>query len=274
MDTPTLEQVTHRGVSYLTAPTLSGSVRFGFTERTGGVSQGAFRSLNLGERCGDAQAAVTENRRRALAALGAEDLLPRLVNPKQVHGSRILVVDSAEPQQLRAVRSQARKGADGIVCTAPEVPVLLCYADCVPVVLVAPHAFAALHSGWRGTKARISQVGLTTLCRAARVEVSEVRVYIGPHIGGADYQVSQGLLDGFVADFGESVRRENRCLDLGAAITVTLLEAGMKRDQIVDAGISTATNTDRFYSYRAEHGTCGRHGALAYIQAGGHCAMG
>lgn len=73
MDTPTLEQVTHRGVSYLTAPTLSGSVRFGFTERTGGVSQGAFRSLNLGERCGDAQTAVTENRRRALAALGAED---------------------------------------------------------------------------------------------------------------------------------------------------------------------------------------------------------
>ena len=38
----------------------------------GGVSAAPYASLNLGDRCGDDPAAVAENRRRALSAIGAE----------------------------------------------------------------------------------------------------------------------------------------------------------------------------------------------------------
>ena len=55
-----------------------GRVRFAFTERTGGVSKAPYESLNLGTHVGDDPAAVAENRRRVLVALGIEDALLNL----------------------------------------------------------------------------------------------------------------------------------------------------------------------------------------------------
>ena len=85
-----------------------------------------------------------------------EDLAANLVEPRQVHGSDVVVVRSSDAASLAASREEAASGRDAVVCTCADVPVLLCYADCVPVVLVAPGGFAVVHSGWRGTIARIS----------------------------------------------------------------------------------------------------------------------
>ena len=40
--------------------------------------------------------------------------------------------------------------------------------------------------------------------------------------------------------------------------------------------VSTASATDRFFSYRAEDGACGRHGALAVLlgPSGGEAVLG
>ena len=37
---------------------------------------------------------------------------------------------------------------------------------------------------------------------------------------------------------------------------------------IVDAGLSTMRDNDRFYSYRKEGGVTGRHGAVAVMRRG------
>ncbi len=265
MSTPTLREETAGGLTFLTDPEAA-PVRFGFTERAGGVSEGPWASLNLGDACGDDPEAVAENRTRALRALGYEGDPSRLVNPKQVHGDKVLVVDAADDAHLAAFQKEARAGLDAVVCTAAGIPVLLCYADCVPVVLTAPRGFAVIHSGWRGTIAKISARALAALCQAADVAPSDVHAYIGPHIAGADYEVSRELLDRFEEAFGAGVALPERHLDLAAAIESTLLEAGMDEGSICDCGISTAQETDRFYSYRASGGTCGRHGALAFIE--------
>ena len=65
-----LERVRHDDVTLIEART--GAVACAFTERTGGVSAPPYASLNLGSHVGDDPAAVRENRRRVLAALGAE----------------------------------------------------------------------------------------------------------------------------------------------------------------------------------------------------------
>ena len=54
-----------------------------------------------------------------------------------------------------------------------------------------------------------------------------------------------------------------------AAVRAALVEAGMRDDAILDDCPSTASTTRRFYSYRAEGGTCGRHGAIAVLHEGG-----
>lgn len=267
MKRPSLTRYEANGVTLLGDLGRPGGVTLAFTERTGGVSKAPYASLNLGSHCGDDPASVAENRVRALAAVGAAPIAGRLVEPRQVHGDHVVVVRSADEAELARARAEAQAGADAVVCTAPGVPVLLCFADCVPVVLVAPGAFAVVHSGWRGTFARISAKALAVLCDEAGCAPVDVSAYIGPHIMGPDYEVSPELLQRFVEEFGTmvNVRGVLRNLSLEAAITSTLESAGVKPCQILDACVSTASHTDRFFSYRAEGGTTGRHAAIAYL---------
>ena len=116
--------------------------------------------------------------------MGATECEHNLLVPNQVHGDHIVTVTSNGADDLEAVREQIAEGCDAIVCTSHDVPVLLCFADCVPVVLVAPGGFAVVHSGWKGTIARISAKACQALCDAAGCDASDVfRLYRPPYLG-------------------------------------------------------------------------------------------
>lgn len=242
-----------------------GTVAAAFTERTGGASESPYASLNLGSHVGDDLAAVMENRRRVLAALGCADDFERLLVPNQVHGDCVAVVREGSDDELARVREQIAEGSDAIVCVAAHVPVMLCFADCVPVVLTCPGGFAVIHSGWKGTIARISAKAAGILCETAACPADSVRAYIGPHILGDEYEVSQELMERFCAEFGWVDTGDSRMLDLGRAIRQALVETGVPEDVICDLGLSTVRCNDRFFSYRTEKGTCGRHAAVAVM---------
>lgn len=252
-------------VTLLADGDVPGGVTFAFTERTGGVSRGAFASLNLGDACGDDAAAVAENRMRALAAIGADAWAASLVAPHQVHGDHVVRVTSDGRDALLARIAEAREGADAVVCTVPHVPVLLCFADCVPVVICAPGGFAVAHSGWRGTIARICAKAARALMEETGCAAAELSAYVGPHVCASDYEVSPELMDRFVAEFGPGVDAGERHLDLGRAVADALEGVGVACDAIAMCDDSTASNVGRFFSYRAESGHCGRHGALAVL---------
>ena len=68
----------------------------------------------------------------------------------------------------------------------------MCYADCVPVVLVAPVAtrgVAVVHAGWRGALAGLPGATATALAEATGSPPSELIAYVGPHIGSCCYKV-------------------------------------------------------------------------------------
>lgn len=260
-----LARIEHAGVHIIGR--FEGEVVFGFTERTGGASKSPYTSLNLGTHVGDEAAAVAENRRRVLAAIDAEACVDRLLVPNQVHGDHVAVVRSADPAALDDVRVEIAEGADAIVCIAPNVPVMLCFADCVPVILTAPHGFAVVHSGWKGTYARIAAKAADVLAREAKCSMEELRAYIGPHILGDEYEVSQELIERFEARFTDAHPSGPRLLDLSCCIVQALTEVGIPATSIQDTGLSTMRQNDRFFSYRAEEGTCGRHAAIALLRS-------
>lgn len=265
MSGASLTSKTVGGVTLLSDWRRPSGVTFAFTERSGGVSEGGYATLNLGCEQGDDPRAVEENRRRALTAIGAAHLATRLVNPHQVHGTDVAVIRSDDDESLLEAQTAVREGVDAVVCTTTDVPVLLCYADCVPVVLTAPGAFAVAHSGWRGTMGRIASRTLSVLCDEASCAPSEVQAYIGPHIGTDDYTVSEELALQFAEAFGPDVVAPGNKLDLGACVVRALCEGGVPEGSIACVAESTAQATERFYSYRASGGACGRHGALAVM---------
>ena len=72
-------------------------------------------------------------------------------------------------------------------------------------------------------------------------------------------------MDRFAAEFKSIDATGSRLLDLSAAIFEALEDAGVVKDRIVDTGLSTMRQNDRFYSYRKEAGTCGRHAAIGVM---------
>ena len=265
---PRVSEYTACGVTLLGDTSCPAGVTLAFTQRTGGYSAYPYASLNVGSHVGDDPIAVKKNRALVLEAMGHREFASNLVVPHQVHGSNVCSISSLE--QLPTFRERIAQGCDAIVCTCAHVPVLLCYADCTPVILVATDGavpgFAVIHSGWRGTIARISALALQELCAQTGGTAQHVLAYVGPHIAAADYEVSFELIRKFTNEFGEFVRMGERNLDMSAAVKTSLVDVGLQPQHFVDCKRSTAHEVDRFFSYRAEQGMCGRHGAVAFLR--------
>ncbi len=240
-----------------------------FSQRGGGRSIGPYASLNLAAHVGDDPAAVDENRALLLASLGLSSARDRLTTPEQVHSSHVRVVSGA----CAGMGAFAREGTpppmpstDALVTTEPDTPLLLCFADCVPVVIVNVDpvpAVAVVHAGWRGALAGIVADAARKLAAETGGDPSGMLAYVGPHIGPCHYEVDETLLSQFVHTFGTIAAAQGR-LDLGAVVSESLNGVGVPLSSVCRAAVCTAERTDAFFSYRAE-GLTGRHGALACI---------
>lgn len=259
-----MRRIDHDGVTLVER--CDSHVTFAFTERSGGVSEPPYASLNLGSHVGDDPFAVQENRRRVLEALGCSDCADNLLVPNQVHGDRVIVVKEQGAEYLEDIRECILEGADAIVCTTTQVPVMLCFADCVPVVLVAPGGFAVVHSGWKGTYARIAGKAARVLRAETGCDFTDLKAFIGPHILADEYEVSAELIHKFSLQFDNISTFGPRLLDLSRAIRQSLEETGVRSCDIHDLGLSTMQLNDRFFSYRLENGVCGRHAAVCVMR--------
>lgn len=265
-------------------------VRIAFTGRSGGVSEGAFGGLNLGTHVNDDPAAVAVNRQVLMTALGVPDA-PLLV-PNQVHGANVVRVEGvagaegadALSDELQRVRAEIAEGCDALVVEPENVAACLCFADCLPVILVASSGrFAVAHAGWRGAVAGIAGLAARNLANAQARETGEtpesvlagMNAFIGPYIHvecfetGAD--VAQRFEDAFGADCvhrGSGQDAASARVDLGRAVSIDLVSAGLDPERIADVQMCTKCNPEEFFSYRASGGVCGRHGAAAVRKKG------
>ena len=252
--------------SNLTAYTDEGlfsasGVRIAFSERNGGISLPPYDSLNLGTHVSDGAAAVASNRAALLRALGAEDA--QVICPNQVHGADVAICTCTSA--VDDARDFAQEGADAVVVSCDDVAALLCFADCMPVVLVAPGgAFSVVHCGWRGVVGGVWQHAALALEEASGQPISRFNAYIGPYIHSCHFEVGEEVANQFNEQFGADCLVDARHVDMGCAIQCALQALGFAPERIADVDVCTVCDgKKRFYSYRASGGVCGRHGALA-----------
>ncbi|MGF1550720.1 MAG: peptidoglycan editing factor PgeF [Sphingomonadaceae bacterium] len=217
----------------------------GFCGRRGGVSQGIYESLNVGLGSRDDRGAVSENRRRALAAV-----MPgmRLVTLHQVHSDRALAVSAPWPDD-------ARPHADAMVTDRPGIALGILTADCAPVLLADAQAgvIGAAHAGWKGALGGIVGAVIEAM-EALGAERVRIAAAIGPAIGQPSYEVDQRFRARFLAEDGANERfflpgREGRhWFDLESYAARRLAEAGVAH--IEPLGLDTCADEARFFSYR------------------------
>jgi YfiH family protein len=266
---PRLERVEAGACAYWTdLAQLESGVIVAFSERTGGVSNSPYASLNFAGHVGDDVAAVDENRSRFLDALGISALRDRVIMGRSNHGDNVIVVGENEAGAGAFVcgGEPPIDAVDSLVTSQRRLPLMQSYADCVPLVFVAPGPVVAfVHAGWGGALAGLAGKAALNVAATAEVAPAEVTVYIGAHICARHYPVDEGLLSQFVNTFDTFARADSGGLDLDAVVSASLISAGVARCNIARLGICTAEATDRFFSYRAEGGVTGRHAALACI---------
>ena len=235
-------------------------VRIAFTERDGGVSARPFDSLNLGQNVTDDASCVARNQSILLASLGAEGV--SVIQPQQVHGTDLLICRTTDDVRILSGREDR---ADGVLVDCPEVAALLCFADCVPVVGVAPSgAFFVVHAGWRGVMGRIVEAAITGLCGLSGFSPSDLNLYVGPYIHACHFEVGIELHQNFEREFGKGCVPDDCHVDLGAALRESMRRTGVIDERIADVDVCTVCDAGkRFYSYRLSGGVCGRHGAFA-----------
>ena len=267
----------------------------GFSTRPGGaselVSQRDGRKvreevLNLGFAEWDSRENVLENRKRFLAAHGAQEM--RLVALRQIHSDIVHRVDrnaAGEPQQGDAQFTRER----GVLLTVQT-------ADCVPILLADPkqRAVAAIHAGWRGTLRRIATKTLGRMQMEFGTDPADLIAALGPGIGRCCYEVGPEVAREFQAQFpeaqewfeappnffsagedpnwlpwltmrppGHPAPEPRARLDLLAANRAILAAAGIPPQNIVTSEFCTSCRTDLFFSYRRECSTGRQMAAIA-----------
>ena len=249
----------------------------GFSTRLGGLSElDGQKVLNLSFTEWDAKKAVEKNRRLLQAAVDAKEF--KLVAMKQIHSALI--------HPFASVLAQPCKG-DASTTKQPGLLLGVQTADCVPILLVDPkkRVVAAIHAGWRGTLARITQKTVGRMqyqfgCRAA-----DLLAAIGPSIGPCCYEVGAEFVTKFTAQFpdapdyfdeartgdepnplqwlnmkppGHQPPPKNVHLDLRKANHSQLAAAGLRAKNIFISELCTACRNDLFFSYRKEGPVSGR----------------
>lgn len=229
------------------------NVRAVSTTRAGGMSRDAYTSLNLGGHVGDDPAAVAENRRRLISALGLHHA-PRWL--QQVHGKHVARLNGSEVDEPYDA---------AVAQSAGEICAILT-ADCLPVLFCDPagQTVAAAHAGWRGLAAGV----LESTVAAMQAAPEGILAWLGPAIGPEAYEVGDEVRTAMLKAHPEAEQafepaRPGKWLcDLYLLASQRLRHAGLRH--IYGGGFCTYSDRARFFSYRRD-GECGRMATLIWL---------
>lgn len=236
--------------------------------RAGGVSQGPYASLNLGDHVGDAPDHVAANRAVFAQAMGAR---PLFLN--QVHGVAVAPIDADSGDGISA--DAALTETPGLACT-------VMVADCLPVLFCDGSGLrvAAAHAGWRGL---VGLNGTGILEQTARRMLNgnptaeapaDLMAWLGPCIGPEVFEVGSEVRAQFVAHAANAASRfrpvgNGKWLaDLAGLARQRLRALGLNRIHGNDGSGAwcTVANPQRFFSYRRDR-VCGRFAASIWREA-------
>lgn len=233
------------------APLNVGAIQ---TTRLGGVSQGAYHSLNLGLHVGDDPIRVVKNRQLLASLLPSE---PVWLN--QVHGTK--VVDAA--------LASCVPDADAAFATRHNVVCVTMTADCLPLLMCDKkgHIVAAVHAGWRG----LCDGVIEATVRKMQVPAQDLLVWLGPGIGPDAFEVGDEVRQQFIARDARAEQAFRPQADKWLGNIYLLAKQrlhAMGVTQIYGASINedfcTYHDQARFFSYRRDQIT-GRMASMIWL---------
>jgi polyphenol oxidase len=220
-------------------------ISHGFFDRTGGVSKGLYRGLNVGLGSKDDRSDVMENRARVSRWFDLD--VDRLVTVHQVHSPRVQIATLENRNE--------RPEADALVTNTPGLVLGVLTADCGPVLFADPEAgvIGAAHAGWRGAFDGVLESTIAAM-QGLGAETQRIIAVLGPSISRDNYEVGPEFVDRFLEQapanetyFVASAKSGHALFDLKQYTVDRLRTAGLKAEMLSDC---TYADEEAWYSYR------------------------
>tara|TARA_Y100000816_G_C25943925_1_gene492382 strand:+ start:110 stop:871 length:762 start_codon:yes stop_codon:yes gene_type:complete len=157
-------------------------IRHGFFNKTGGKSNGIYKSLNCGAGSYDKKNKIKENLKIVKNKFGKK--IKKIFLLHQIHSNKFIFVNKNFKSSSKKIR------ADAVITNQAKLPIAILTADCVPILLYDKQKkiIAAIHAGWRGAfKGIISRVIKFMLMKGCKQK--HIIAAIGPCIGKNNYNV-------------------------------------------------------------------------------------
>jgi YfiH family protein len=238
----------------------------------------AYADMNLGFRGGDDPDRVARN---WLSVLEAEGLAGKtLVLPRMVHGTTMFDADglppvasgqsgSGAPMPESGLRKREPENADALCARSDSLVLAVTMADCLTALIFDPGTgtMAAVHAGWRGTRAGILGNSLRSLLDSGGIRAESVLVAFGPCLRRDSLEVGPEVAEQLDPAF--LIRRDGKCyFDMPADNRAQALACGISSDRIRDMGGCTLTEPERYFSYRRDGQASGRMAAFISLRQG------
>jgi polyphenol oxidase len=201
---------------------------------------------------------IQANRKKITDVLG---IAPQnLVMPSQVHKTRIVNITSSTTKD-ELMETDALITAEKGICIA------VMSADCVPILLYDKknHVCGAVHSGWKGTVAKILDKTLLAMKHEFGTEGKNIIAGIGPSASQQSYEVGEEVVQAVRDSFHNAdelllpLPANKAKLNLWNANKFQLQEFGVPENQIEISDLCTILNNNYFFS--ARKGDSGRFAA-------------
>ena len=245
-----------------------------FTTRAGGASITPFDSLNTSYSVNDKESCVVENRKKIFNALNID--YRNIVSAQQVHQDKIALVKKEDTGKGAFKYLNGIAETDALITDIPGIPILMCYADCVPIFILDPvkKAIALIHSGRRGTELELTLKTLHKMKKIFDTNPRSCLAAIFPSIGPCCYSFKE---DDKINDYWlnknkcnyQVISKQNgigRCLDLRKTNYWQLIKGGIEEKNIFINEICTADHPGLFFSYRRDKGNTGRMAAIFMLK--------
>lgn len=246
-----------------------------------GVSVAPFDQFNLGDHVQDNPSHVSHNRKIWIdtvqeltnqqnnVATNNNDL--HLVYLKQVHGTKVVLIDSQTAQA---------SVADACVTVLPHQACTIMVADCLPVIFCSEdgQVLAAAHAGWRGLLDDVLEA--TVLAMTEQINQlqltphQKIYAWLGPCIGPTAFEVGQEVFDAFcpVDNLNENFKSNFQKQENGKwmADLAGIARRKLKHNKNIlcfgnDSSLTWCTfhNPNLFFSHRRDAAILGSTGRMA-----------
>lgn len=199
-----------------------------------------------------------------------------IYRPFQTHTDVVKSVHNEEA----GIFTEDFRDVDALVTNKQNKILSISIADCIDLLFFDPikRVIANTHSGWQGTYKLISKKTVEKMVDNYGSNVKDIICCIGPSIRKCHFEVDKELAKEFYAKFNylDNIddiitkgkldnNKQKYNIDTVLINTTTLLQMGLKQENIIDCGLCTVCNENKFHSYRADKELSGRNTGIICI---------